>query len=321
MQRILFITYSRVGDCVLSSGLLDELTRRYPEARVTVCCGPAGAALFQAHPRLDELIVIRKQRYSLHWLGLWRRLVRHRWTAVVDLRRSALPWLLRAGYRATPSKAAPGEHRVVTLARTLDAHRPPAPTVWTSPADQAQADTLLGAGRPVLAVGPTANWPGKVWPPERFAVLVQRLIGPGGALAGASVFVTGGPSEIHQAQPVIDAVPAEKLLDGVGLSLPATAAVFQRCRVFIGNDSGLMHLAAGAGTPVLGLFGPTNDVVYAPWSRHSRVVRTPESLQDLIGQPGFEHKTAGSQMTNLSVDTVEHAARELLDETRRTEQC
>ncbi|WP_169816660.1 glycosyltransferase family 9 protein [Rhodovibrio salinarum] len=267
---------------------------------------------------MEELIVIRKQRYNRHWAALWRRLVLRRWTAVVDLRRSALPWLLWAKHRATPSKAEANEHRVLTLARTLDAQPPPAPTVWTSPQDQTEADRLIGSARPVLAVGPTANWPGKVWPPERFAELVQRLIAPGGALAGASVFVTGGPNEIDQAQPVIDAVPSEQLRAGVGLSLPTTAAALQRCRLFIGNDSGLMHLAAAAGTPVLGLFGPTKDVVYGPWSRHSRVVRTPESYQELVGQPGFQYKTAGTQMTNLTVDTVEHAAHALLDETAST---
>lgn len=315
MQRILFITHTRIGDCVLSSGLLDELTRRYPAARVTVCCGPGGAALFQAHPRLDRVIVLRKQRHSLHWLGLWRQVVTRRWTAVVDLRRSALPWLVWARDRAVPPKGTAREHRLVTLARALDADPPPPPKVWTAQQDQTEADRLLGDARPVLAVVPTANWPAKVWPAERFAALVRQMIAPDGPLAGARVFVAGGPGETEQARPVLDAVPDRQLVNGIGLSLPATAAVFQRCRLFVGNDSGLMHLAAAAGTPTVGLFGPTSERLYGPWSRHTRVVRTPESVAEITQQPGFHHKTAGSQMGSLTVAAVAAAVGDLLAET------
>ena len=90
-MRILFITATRVGDAVLSSGILAELGRRYPEARFTVACGPAAAPLFRGHARLDRLIVVRKKSRGRHWLDLWRQVALKRWDLVVDLRRSALP--------------------------------------------------------------------------------------------------------------------------------------------------------------------------------------------------------------------------------------
>lgn len=310
-MRILFITATRVGDALLSSGLIAELARRHPDARFTVACGPPAAPLFRGLERLDRLIVIRKQSRGRHWLSLWRQVVHRRWDLVVDLRRSALPWLLWTRRRAVPPKAGL-EHKIVTFARTLSFDPPPAPEVWTTDDDQRTARDLLGDRTPVLALAPTANWAGKVWPCANFIDLVDRLTGPSGALPGASVFVTGGPGEAEPARALLDAIPEDRLISAFGLDLPATAAVFQRCRLFIGNDSGLMHLAAAAGTPTLGLFGPTDDRQYAPWGAACRVVRTPESKSELVNQPGFNFKTAYSQMTNLGVDTVIAVARDLL---------
>ena len=315
-MRILFVTATRIGDALMSSGLLAELARRHPDARFTVACGPAAAPLFRGFDRLDQLIVIRKKSRGRHWWALWRQVALRRWDLVVDLRKSALAWLLWTRRRATPpsAKAPPAgrEHKVVSFARTIDAEPPPNPTVWTTEADERTARETVGTRTPILALAPTANWAGKVWPCENFVELVERLTGPDGALPNATVFVTGGSGEADQVRPLLDAIPAERLVSAFGLALPATAAVFRRSRLFVGNDSGLMHLAAAAGTPTLGLFGPTDDRLYAPWGPACRVVRTPESKSDLVNQPGFDFKTAGSQMTNLSVDSVAAAAEELL---------
>jgi ADP-heptose:LPS heptosyltransferase len=314
-MRILFIAPTRVGDAVLSTGLLGWLSRTYPQARITVACGQGAAQLFEAHPQLEALIPLKKQRKLGHWRKLWRRVGFTRWHTVVDMRRSAMPWLVWARHRAVAPKGVPGEHRAVTMARTLKLDPAPEPTVWTSAEDRRRADDLLGGRRPVLALAPTANWRAKIWPADHFAGLVARLTGPGGPLEDALVLVTGGPGEDDQAQPVIDAVPEHLRVSAVGLDLRATAAVFARSRLFVGNDSGLMHLAAAAGTPTLGLFGPTDDTLYAPWSAWSQVVRTPESVAEITSQPGFHHKTAGTQMTSLTLDTVDRAARALLART------
>jgi ADP-heptose:LPS heptosyltransferase len=313
-MRILFITATRVGDAILSGGLAAELARRHPEARFTVACGPAAAPLFRGFDRLDRLIVVRKRRRGRHWLDLWRQVALRRWDLVVDLRRSALPWLLWTRRRAAPPKAA-AEHKVVTFARTLGFDPPPGPAVWTRDEDHRAALGLLGPHRPVLALAPTANWAGKVWPCANFVDLVARLTAPTGALPGARVFVTGGAGEADQVRPLLEAIPDDRLIRAFGLDLPATAAAFQRCRLFVGNDSGLMHLAAAAGTPTVGLFGPTDDRLYAPWGAACRVVRTPESKSALVNQPGFDFKAAGCQMTSLTVGSVLAAADELLTAT------
>ncbi len=65
-MRILFITATRIGDAVLSTGLLDHLIGENPEARVTVACGPMAAPLFEAVPNLERILVLEKQAFSLH---------------------------------------------------------------------------------------------------------------------------------------------------------------------------------------------------------------------------------------------------------------
>ena len=95
-MRILFVTSSRIGDAVLSTGLLDHLMRRYPDARFTVACGPVAAGLFAHMPQLERLIVFDKRRYGRHWLGLWAKTVLTGWDLVVDIRASALACVSRA---------------------------------------------------------------------------------------------------------------------------------------------------------------------------------------------------------------------------------
>ena len=307
-MNILFITATRIGDAVLSTGLLGWLIERYPGAAVTIACGPAAAPLFSEVPGLRRVLVVRKRPASLHWLRLWGSCAGRRWDLVVDLRRSALAWFLRAGERRLPPKSEAAIHRVALLGRTLGLEPPPAPRLWIAPRHEDAATRLLPAGRPVLALAPTANWAAKIWPADRFAELVRRLTAPGAPLAGAAVVVTGGGDEEALARPVLDAVPAAQRIDLLGLDLLTTAAVFRRCALFVGNDSGLMHLAAAAGVPTLGLFGPTRDDYYAPWGPRGAALRTGESAEELTGAADFDHRTPESLMGSLTVEAVEQAA-------------
>src|SRR3712207_9046202 len=97
---ILFITSTRIGDAVLSSGLLKKLHDEVPHARFTIAAGPAAAPLFRDVPRLDQLIALEKQGGGLHWLELRRKVPRTRWGLVVDVRGSGLPRTLNAKVRS-----------------------------------------------------------------------------------------------------------------------------------------------------------------------------------------------------------------------------
>jgi heptosyltransferase-3 len=309
-MQILFITATRIGDAVLSSGLLAYVVERCPKPRLTIAAGPAAAPLFEAVPGLERLVIIEKRRWSLHWLPFYRTVATRRWDLVVDLRGSAMAWLLRARDRKVMAKGDPREHRVRQLARLFGLDPPPSPRLWTAPHHERAAGDLLSPGPPVLAVGPAANWRGKQWRAERFAELVSRLTA-GGELAGFRVAVVAARHERGQAEPVLAAIPGDRRIDLVGrVDLLTAAAVLRRCAMFIGNDTGLMHIAAAAGTPTLGLFGPSPVAQYAPWGRHTAYVCSADPPEAMFG-PGFDHRTTDSLMDGLSVDAAAAAAQRL----------
>ena len=124
---LLFVTSTRIGDAVLSTGLLSHLIGAYPEARITVACGEAAAGLFVAVPNLERILPITKRRAGLHWLDLWLAVAGKRWDVVVDLRASALAWMLRAGTRVIQRPDDGERHRVQRLGALLDLDPPPAP--------------------------------------------------------------------------------------------------------------------------------------------------------------------------------------------------
>jgi heptosyltransferase III len=308
---ILFITATRIGDAVLSTGLLAHLAEHYRDARFTIAAGPVAAPLFEAFPALRRLIVVEKRRYALHWLPLYAATIGTRWDLVLDLRSSALPWLLRARERRIGAKPDPGEHRVQQLARTFDLDPPPAPRIWLDASHEQAAASLAPPGGPILAIGPAANWRGKQWRGERFAELALRLTAPGGILPGARVAILAAAHERTQAASLLAAVPEERRIDLVGkVDLLTAAAVLRRCALFIGNDTGLMHIAAAAGAPTIGLFGPTQAAQYAPWGERNAVAHTTTPPDRLYGAD-FDHRTTGSMMDSLSVDAAEAVARQL----------
>jgi ADP-heptose:LPS heptosyltransferase len=314
---ILFITATNIGDAVLSSGLIKRLSDEIPNARFTVVAGPAAAPLFAFLPNLDEVIVFAKQKDGSHWFDLWRKVRKRRWGLVVDLRGSAMSRVISAKRRAVHRKLT-GEpiHKVMEAARVLKLEdEPAAPYIYLSPEVQAYAGDLTAGQGPILAMAPAANWVGKTWPLERFSRVAMRLLGSDGPMKGGRLMVLGGASERKVVQGLKDCVPRNRFIDLAGqVDLVTAFACLQRARLFIGNDSGTMHLAAASGAPTLGLFGPSDERRYAPWGPHARVVRGGHSFAEIMaGDPGASQ--AVCHMMDLSVDRVYEAARTLLAET------
>ena len=291
-MRILFVTSNRLGDAILSTGLLDHLIRTHPDAAITVVCGPVAEGVFARMPNRERTIVLQKRPHGRHWLPLWAETVTTRWDLVVDIRASALSWLVPTRRRAVMRRAK--GHKTAQLAAILGLVPPPLPVAWTAAADEARAGALLPADCPLVALAPTANWGPKIWPVERFAALFRALAA--GPLPNAVPVVFAGPGEAERAlaAPLLAALPGA--IDLVGsLSLPEVAACLGRAAIFVGNDSGLMHMAAAAGAPTLGLFGPTNAAEYGPAGRRARAV------------------LAGSaRMEDLTVEAVMEAALQIL---------
>lgn len=310
-RRILFITASNLGDAILSTGLLAHLARTYPDARFTVAAGPVPAPLFTPMPFVERVIPLPKRRYSLHWFDLWRQVVTTPWFMVVDLRASALAWLLPTWRRHIIRPAKGWNHRVRHLGALLRQDPPPAPQLWSNAQQDEQAAQLIPSGSPVLAVGPTTNWIGKQWPIENYITLVRSLTATDGPLASARVAVLSAPNEREIARPLLDSLPDAQRIDlTTGYDLGTLVACLRRCTLYIGNDSGLMHMAAATGIPTLGLFGPSRECHYAPWGRANATIRGPRSYEDIFTAPDFSWTAC--HMTDLTVPRVTEAITALL---------
>ncbi|PHS79732.1 MAG: glycosyl transferase [Rhodospirillaceae bacterium] len=320
LTRILFITSNRLGDAVLSTGVLARMIEEYPGAKVTIVCGPVPAGLFTGVPGLESVVVLEKKKYSLHWWKMWRYSILKFWDVIVDLRNAPLSYALFAKRQIHLGRAGKLDiHRVAAMASMIKAQtepqaNPPSPKLWTLPEHKLDAENLIEGDGPVLAIGPTANWSGKMWPAERFAELALRLTAPDGILPGARILVIAHSSESHLAAPILQALPTDRTINLVGdTPLLSVYACLERADFYVGNDSGLMHMAAAAGTPTIGLFGPSREKHYAPWGPKGRAVRGPKSYEEVFPE-NYDFRNAPCMMLDLSVDIALSAARELWNE-------
>jgi len=303
---------------VLSTGALAWALARWPEAKVTIACGPAAAPLFEAVPNLERLLVLKKEPGGRHWRRLWAACVGKVWTAVIDLRRSAIPYLVAARRRYVLARSDARQHKIMAITAMLGEKDPVAPNIWIRAEHEAAARELLQHSSPengpLIAMAPTANWGGKEWPVQRFATLCQRLAAPGGLAENGTFVILSAPDEAARAGKLLDLVGGLPVIDLRGKTDLLTAyACLERTALFIGNDSALMHLAAAAGIPTLGLFGPSLDEVYGPWGARCAVARTTLSFDEIITAPGYDHKSHDTRMETLSVERVETAANALWD--------
>lgn len=312
VRKVLFITSSRIGDAVLSSNLLNYVQEEYPNAKITICCGPLAVSLFEGVPALERIIPIKKQRYNKHWYALWKEIVGTRFDIVIDLRNSIVSRFICAQKRYIHgSRIDKSKPKVNQNASVMGLDPVPDPRIWFTEAQKMRAAELIPEGGKVFGVGSTSNWIGKTWTEDRFIEIIQWMIGEGGFMEGSRVAVFGAPGEEAVAHRVLAAVP-----DGLGLDIIAkgtpgdAAACLERCDFYIGNDSGLMHCAAAVGTPTLGLFGPGYPDIYGPWGKRTAIARTPETVYELTGYEGYDSKTCGCLMGTLTVDHVKEVIKQ-----------
>ena len=201
-----------------------------------------------------------------------RELRRTRYRLVVDLRTDLMAWLLRAEQRLGKWGAQPyGGHAVeqhMGVIHSLHGSRPlPDCVVWAGADETGFAQRALQkmSGRKILAMGPGANYPAKIWPWPNYLGLIASV-----RSHFEAVVLLGNAKDRELARPIAE----DSVLPCINLcgdtTLLQAAAILGSAAAFVGNDSGLGHMAAAVKVPTLTLFGIGHPERYHPWGRQAR---------------------------------------------------
>lgn len=283
-RSILLITLSNIGDVLMTTPVVAALRERYPDAAMDIVTDARAAELFAHYPG-RQAVILRDKR--LGWRGtaaLVKRLRQKHYDLAVDLRTDGLTLLLRARRRLTRhGSRTPGPHAVERHFGVIGQRErlkviPPL-RVWLTGTEQTFARQRLSGlpGSRWLALAPGARWEPKRWPAHRFAELATRLQAQSDA-----VILLGDETDRAACRTIAAELPLPHVNLAGETGLLEAAAVLQRMRLFIGNDSGIGHLAAASGCPTVTVFGPGDPLRYHPWHPRARWVRSAtESIGDV----------------------------------------
>ncbi len=295
-ERVLIVLLGAIGDVVRAMPLAMRVRAGYPAAHVAWAVEPAAAPLLETHPALDERIVFERSGGAPAFVRFLRRVRAGRFDLVLDLQRHLKSGIVsaasgaatRIGFHWRNAKElnwifntrtiAPVEARgwkleqYLRFADLLELPELPAAAPRFGLAlrreEEGRIEALLApVRRPFAALFVASTWESRLWFPEGFAAVADGL----DALGLDSVFVGSDDARAIAAESVALARTTPLDLSG-GTSLREAYGVLARARVAIGPDSGPMHLAAAAGTPVVSLWGATAPARSAPFGSEHLVL-------------------------------------------------
>ncbi len=354
-MRILLVRLRLVGDVVFTTPVIGALRRRYPAAHLTYLVESSAAPAVEGHPYLDDVRVIPHRRGWARLADDWRiarDLRRARFDVAIDLHggpRSAwLTWATRAPVRVGYDVAGRAwmythrAHRAAGLAprhsvenqwdllgafdpglaaspdRSRDRVVMPVDPAARDRVDRRLAALGVAARAPVVVLHVSAGNPFRRWPEDAFAALASALAR---RAADRWVLVTSGPSDRDAAARVVQAArrasgeAGRHVIDAEGLSLAELRALMDRAALFVGGDSGPLHIASTSDVPIVGLFGPTLPERSAPW-RPPALGAAAIDAGPLPCRPCDQRRCAPGDfrcLTRISPDTVHAAAERLLE--------
>jgi heptosyltransferase-2 len=339
-MKILVRTPNWVGDAVMAIPALEAIRRTHASAEITILARPAVADLYRDQPFANEIVEYDSSGRHKGWWGrekLAAELRNEKFDLAILLQNAfEAAWLAwragipqRVGYARdgrglllTKPVRAPGENEIprheshyylelIHRAGWIESRGEIAPIRLQVPsaAREAAQTSLSRAGARKdawrCAIAPGASYgAAKCWPPERFAALADRLISE----CGADVILFGTPSEKEMAARIRSAMKCNPISLVGQTSMRDLAAFVSACSIFIGNDSGAMHVAAAVGLPVIGIFGPTDPEGTAPLTPQFTLIREPVSCSPcFLRSCPVDHRC----MTRISVDAVFSAAQQI----------
>lgn len=332
--RVLISRLSHIGDCILAIPMLNAIREHYPKAFIAWAVERPSAPLLDGHESLDELIVLKRgwlKSPKTVW-NLRRRLRKLRFDYSVDpqslTKSSVVAWL--SGARTRIAFRGPDgrelcpwlSNRLITrtqqhmVDRGLQLLRPlgiEQPTVrYLLPID-AKAETVANelAEREetrggFAVINPGAGWPSRLWPPERYGQVARYMWDEH---AVRCIVAWYGDKELAMAEEIVTASEGRALV-APPTDLLSLAAVLKESLMYIGSDTGPLHLAVAVGTKCVSLHGPTRASQSGPHGLGHRAIQ--ETY--LEGTSRERRKADNATMKAISVESVCKACSEVLSE-------
>ena len=343
-KRILVVQPTWVGDAVMATPCLRAVRLACPQAHITYLVKRYVKAIFCGMPWADRILSFRPKRDGV--IAVASRVRAGRFDTAILLTNSFRSALISklGGVRRIIGYDRDGRKLLLTERLAPPRQRGrlvPSPIIWyylalarrvgyggddirmelfVTPRESAGARSVLERagldagifrpgrdGKPLVLLNPGANYgSSKIWLPERFAAVADRLI----ETRGATVLVSGAPKErrvldevlAHMKRPAID-------LSRLGLTLGALKDIVRRCDLMLTNDTGPRHIAAAFGVPVVTIFGPTHPQWTEIYYDKERQVQIPVDCGPCqLKVCPLDHRC----MTGISVDMVLNKCDDLL---------
>jgi heptosyltransferase I len=300
-KRICIIKPSALGDVVQTLPILPVLRERFPDAHISWVIRDSFANLLEGHPNINEVIPFSRRNSARYWWQFLKELKQRQFDFVLDLqgllRTGIMTAATRARWRVGIESAREGSHFAYNLTIPDTGKLVPAYLKYWRVSDAlgsgetqrltdislCEADTIWAKTKidrqnypaPTLAIHAGAQWITKRWPPEKFAAVGAKAV----RHFRCNIVLVGTADERpltnHIEQLLSKFVPTGRILNLAGeTTLKQLAAILIESDFLLTNDSGPMHLAAGLGTPVTGIFTCTSSVRSGPPGDQHELVST-----------------------------------------------
>ncbi len=304
LRSIIVVQTAFIGDAVLTLPMIQRVKKSYPDISVDVITIPRTAEIFQSHPAIRNVIVYDKRhtdRGIRGILNMVRILKSKEYTAALiphrSFRSALIPAIARIPLRIGFDKSAGAFlmthvipyrsdiheiERNQTLLRDIDIPitGKELPSLYPSTSDKEYITHILTewgirSNAPFVAIAPGSVWATKRWPADRYGQLIRMLNGK-----GVVTVLVGGKEDAALCREIVsrsDMVGTEcpSLVTAGRLTLLQSAALLQRARALVTNDTAPMHLAVAMRTPVVAIFGATVPAFgFSPYGESDKVVET-----------------------------------------------
>ena len=282
-MKILFITLSNIGDCILTLPVLDALRQKYPDAVITCLVPSRPKEIFINNPAVADVVIFDKHAKLIDKIRLFFALSQRHFDIVVDLRNSFfgafLPVrkrnLFSGPLRRIPSEIKHMKEKHLFWANMLDysktSKQRQSLNITFQDVDYIQGIFNLQSSlnrTKLILIAPGSRSQTKCWDKQNFRQLCDQL-----TKEGNSIVLVGDSFD----QPIcryLEQTCNQKIINLCAkTSLSQLAALLKEAQLLITNDSAVMHLASYLNVPVVAIFGPTDEKKYGPWSQSCVVVK------------------------------------------------